>query len=124
MNPITEARIAVVDALVASGVNAYGFTPPTLIPPLAIVQAGSPWLEPDRIGPDFAARITMRVECIVNVVDAATAITALEELVIGVLAGLPEAVLTTSVEAPAVGGTGSQGDTLQADVLITAHIKE
>jgi hypothetical protein len=124
MNAVTQARIDVVDALAAAGIDAYGFTPPTLIPPIAVVQAGSPWLEPDRIGGDFAATISMRIECIVNLIETAAAIVALEDLVVRVLAALPKGILPTSVEAPAIGGNGSQGDTLQADILITAHIKE
>lgn len=124
MNVITSARREIVDLLVAAGISAYGYTPATLVPPIVVIRPDSEWIVPNRVGTKLAAKIGFRAECIVNVVDSASALDALEDLVGRVLTAIPSGILITSVDAPSIGGTGSQGDTLQADILIAAQIQE
>lgn len=123
MNIYTDARSAIVTALQGAGLTAYGYTPPTLVPPCIIVEPGDGWIEPDRIGGRSYA-VTFTATAHVNLIDSATAIDSLEDLVATALPVIPAGVYVTSVEAPAVDGTGSQGETLAAAINLTAQVKE
>jgi hypothetical protein len=123
VNIYTDAREQIVTALQAAGLTAYGYTPPTLVPPCVIVEPADEWIAPDRVGGKSYA-VTFTATAHVNLIDSATAISSLEELVAVVLPAIPAGVFATSVEAPAVDGTGSQGETLAAAINLTAQVKE
>ena len=123
MNIYTDAREAIVTALQAAGLTAYGYGPPTLVPPCVIVEPTEPWITPDRVGGKaYAVEFTATAH--VNLIDAATSIAALEELTAATLAAIPAGVLLTSVSSPEVDGTGSQGDTLAAAINLSAQVRE
>lgn len=123
MNIYTDARETIVAALQAAGLTAYGYGPPTLVPPCVIVEPSDQWITPDRVGGrSFAVSFTATAH--VNLIDAATSIAALEELVTSTLAAIPAGVLVTSVSSPEVDGTGSQGDTLAAAINLSAQVRE
>jgi hypothetical protein len=124
MNIITSARSEIVAAINSAGITAYGHTPATMVPPIVVVKPDAEWIIPNRVGSKLGAKIGFRIECVVNVIDSASALDALEDLVFRTVAAIPDGVLITSVDAPNVGGTGSQGDTLSTEILITAQIKE
>ena len=123
MTALADAREFLVDAYTDANLVAYGYTPATLVPPAVIVGYGSPWLEPNRVGP-FSAKVTYTVTATVAAIDAATAIAALEDLVVAIIAATPSGFHITSVDPPRSDGTTSQGATLEADVTLTAQVKE
>jgi hypothetical protein len=123
MTALTDARTTLVAAYTDADLIAYGYTPAALVPPAVIVGYGSPWLEPNRVGA-FSAKVAYTVTAVVAVLDAATSIAALEDLVAAIIAATPPGFLITSVDSPRNDGTASQGATLEADVNLTAQVKE
>lgn len=123
MSALAEARTLLVDAYTEAGLTAYGYTPATVVPPIVIVGYGSPWMEPNRVGP-FSAKVAYTVTAVVPAIDAATSIDTLEDLVVAIIAATPAGFTITSVDSPRSDGTASQGATLEADVNLTAQVKE
>ena len=123
MTALADARELLVDAYTDANLVAYGYTPATVVPPIVIVGYGDPWMEPNRVGP-FSARVSYTVTAVVPSIDAATSITALEDLVVAIIAATPSGFTITSVDPPRADGTTSQGATLEADVNLTAQVKE
>ena len=123
MNIYTDARQEIVTALTTAGLTAFGFTPPTLVPPCVIVEPGEEWITPDRVG-GKSYRVEFTATAHVSLIDANAAITGLEALITDTLAALPEGVHSTTVASPEVDGTGSQGETLAAAILLTAQVRE
>lgn len=121
MNVLTEARSQLVDLYQAAGINAYLYTPPTMIPPIVTVLPASAWIEPNRIG-KYHAQLELTVTAYVGLIDPSTALEQLEDLIDLILA-TPSGVLITSVDAPRVDQTSSQGDLLASDLNITTQVR-
>ena len=123
MNPYTDARAVLVSAYQAAGLTAYGYTPPTLVPPLVTVTADRPWITPNRIG-TLDASIGFEATLYITVIDAPTAVEQLEELVAVALHATPDGFLIDSVDQSSIDGTGSQGEFLTCSIHLTAQVKE
>lgn len=123
MNPYTDLRTGLAVHYAAAGITAYGYTPPTLTPPLVTITPGRTWIEPNRVGV-LDARIELTVTAYVSLIDPTTATDTLEKLVSDVITATPPGVLITSVDQPVIDGTSSQGDALAAAIHLTAQVKE
>ena len=119
---LTLARAELVDLYQLAGIDAYLFTPPTVVPPIVTVLPGSAWIEPNRVG-QFAAKVELTVTAYVSLIDPATALEQLEQLVEELIAATPSGVLIDSVDAPRVDSTSSQGDLLASDLTITTQVR-
>lgn len=123
-NPVTDARATIVAALRDAGLTAYGYTPPTVLPPAVYVEPGNPWLEHRAVGKGFAATLHLTAACVVNLVDVAESTPILDDLIVDVIAALPPGVDWQTVDTPEVDSTGSQGSYLRASIALLAHVKE
>jgi hypothetical protein len=122
-NPYTDARLELVTAYVGAGLTAFGYTPATLMPNTVVVEPSDPWITPNRVGRlDAVLRFTVTVYA--QLVEYPSALSQLEQLVADVLHATPNGWLIDTVSAPAVDGTGSQGDKLAAELTLTAQVKE
>ena len=122
MSTLTQGRQDLVDAYRAAGIDAYTFTPPTVIPPIVTVLPASSWIEPSRVG-HFAAKVDLSVTVYVGLIDSSTALEQLEQVLEDVITATPPGVLITSIDAPRVDSTSSQGDLLASDLTITTQIR-
>lgn len=120
----TDARLELVAALRAAGLTAYGYTPPTVIPPAVYVEPGDPWLTPTRIGNPSAYALELQLVAVVQLIDHELAIAQLEQLIADAIAAIPDGIRVAAVERPNVDDSGSQGETLTAALNLTATIKE
>ena len=123
MNPYTDARAQLVLAFSAAGVSAYGYTPPTLVPPIVTITPGRSWIEPNRIG-CLDAKLELTATAYVSLIDPSTATDALEELLSKLLHATPAGFLIDSIDAPRIDSTSSQGDLLASDIQLIAQVKE
>ena len=122
MNVLTAARAQLVDLYQLAGIDAYLFTPPTVIPPIVTVLPASAWIEPNRVGKSHA-KVELTVTAYVSLIDPATALEQLETLIDELILATPSGVLITSVDAPRVDSTSSQGDLLASDLTIHAQVR-
>ena len=119
---LTLARAELVDLYQLAGIDAYLFTPPTVVPPIVTVLPGSSWIEPNRVG-QFAAKVELTVTAYVSLIDPSAALEQLEQLIEELIAATPSGVLIDSVDAPRVDSTSSQGDLLASDLTITTQVR-
>ena len=122
MNVLTGARAHLVDLYQDAGIDAYSFTPPTVIPPIVTVLPASAWIEPNRVG-NYHAKIELTVTAYVSLIDPSVALQQLEELIDELILATPSGVLIVSVDAPRVDSTSSQGDLLASDLTIHAQVR-
>ena len=123
MNVFTAARTQLVELYQLAGIDAYTYTPPTIVPPIVTVLPGSAWIEPNRVG-KFHARVELMTTAYVSLIDSSVALEQLEQLVEELLTATPSGVLITSVDAPRIDSTSSQGDLLASDITIHAQVRK
>ena len=121
-NTLTLGRAELVDLYQLAGIDAYLFTPPTVVPPIVTVLPGGSWIEPSRVG-TFAAKVELSVTAYVSLIDPASALEQLEKLIVDLIAATPSGVLIDSVDAPRVDSTSSQGDLLASDLTLTTQVR-
>lgn len=122
MNVLTAARAHLVDLYQLAGIDAYLFTPPTVVPPIVTVLPASAWVEPNRVG-KYHAKVELTVTAYVSLIDPSTSLEQLEDLVDELILATPTGVLITSIDAPRVDSTSSQGDLLASDINIHAQVR-
>jgi hypothetical protein len=122
VNVLTAARAHLVDLYQLAGIDAYSFTPPTVIPPIVTVLPASAWVEPNRVG-NYHAKVELTATAYVSLIDPSAALSQLEDLIDEIILATPSGVLITRVDAPRVDSTSSQGDLLASDVNIHAHVR-
>ena len=122
MNVLTAARAHLVDLYQLAGIDAYLFTPPTVVPPIVTVLPASAWVEPNRVG-KYHAKVELTVTAYVSLIDPSTSLEQLEELLDELILATPTGVLITSIDAPRVDSTSSQGDLLASDINIHAQVR-
>lgn len=123
MNVFTAARSQLVELYQLAGLDAYTYTPPTIVPPIVTVLPGSAWIEPNRVG-KFHARVELMATAYISLIDSSVALEQLEQLVEELLTATPSGVLITSVDAPRIDSTSSQGDLLASDITIHAQVRK
>lgn len=122
MNVLTAARAHLVDLYQLAGIDAYLFTPPTVVPPIVTVLPASAWVEPNRVG-KYHAKVELTVTAYVSLIDPSTSLEQLEQLLDELILATPTGVLITSIDAPRVDSTSSQGDLLASDINIHAQVR-
>ena len=122
MNVLTAARAHLVDLYQLAGIDAYLYTPPTVVPPIVTVLPASAWVEPNRVG-KYHAKLELTVTAYVSLIDPSTSLEQLEQLLDELILATPTGVLITSIDAPRVDSTSSQGDLLASDINIHAQVR-
>jgi hypothetical protein len=122
MNVLTAARAHLVDIYQLAGIDAYLYTPPTVVPPIVTVLPASAWVEPNRVG-KYHAKVELTVTAYVSLIDPSTSLEQLEQLLDELILATPTGVLITSIDAPRVDSTSSQGDLLASDINIHAQVR-
>lgn len=122
MNVLTAARAHLVDLYQLAGIDAYLYTPPTVVPPIVTVLPASAWVEPNRVG-KYHAKVELTVTAYVSLIDPSTSLEQLEQLLDELILATPTGVLITSIDAPRVDSTSSQGDLLASDINIHAQVR-
>lgn len=86
MNPLTQTRQDVADALAVAGMNAFAFVPDRVSPPLAAVMTGNPYVEDGTSITNNLVRLVVRVILTPAADEVATA--ALEDSITKVITAL------------------------------------
>ena len=97
-NEITTAKEQFRDVLVDAGIEAVEYIPERVIPPIVVINSGSPFLVPETIGSEY----TMNLE-LVLIAGTATnelATEQLEDLIEDVLQALPSYAALQRVDKP------------------------
>lgn len=118
----TLARAELEAAYDAAGLDAYTYTPPTVVPPIVTILPASSWITPNRVG-HFTAAVELTVTAYVSLIDSSIALEQLEQLVEDIITATPSGVLINSVDAPRIDATSSQGELLASDITITAQVR-
>lgn len=120
MAAITDARLQLRDDLIAAGLNVVEFIPARITPPVIVINAASPYVEPKSVANQYYLNLEL-----VLVSQNATnekATQALDELIEAVLAALPAyAVITGGVGQPYGLGTNN-ADYLSANITVNLVI--
>lgn len=122
MNVLTAARAHLVDLYQLAGIDAYLYTPPTVVPPIVTVLPAAAWVEPNRVG-KYHAKIELTVTAYVSLIDPSASLEQMETLIDEIILATPTGVLITSVDAPRVDSTSSQGDLLASEINIHAQVR-
>ena len=122
MNVLTAARAHLVDLYQLAGIDAYLFTPPTVVPPIVTVLPASAWVEPNRVG-KYHAKVELTVTAYVSLIDPSASLEQMETLIDEIILATPTGVLITSIDAPRVDSTSSQGDLLASEINIHAQVR-
>lgn len=123
MNTFTLARSELVDLYQLAGIDAYAYTPPTVVPPIVTVLPSSSWITPNRLGDRMSAAVELTVTAYVSLIDSSVALEQLEQLIEELINATPSGVLIDSVDAPRIDSTSSQGELLASDLTITAQVR-
>lgn len=97
-NEITTAKEQFRDALIAAGLDAVEYIPERVIPPVVVINSGSPFIAPETLGNQY----TMNLE-LVLIAGTATNETVTEELetlIENVLKALPAYAVLQRVDKP------------------------
>jgi hypothetical protein len=122
VNVLTAARAHLVDLYQLAGIDAYLYTPPTVVPPIVTVLPAPSWVEPNRVG-KYHAKIELTVTAYVSLIDPSASLEQMETLIDEIILATPSGVLVTSVDAPRVDSTSSQGDLLASEINIHAQVR-
>jgi hypothetical protein len=110
-------------ATALSGVlgNVYSFVPETVIPPAVVVVPDSPYLEFETISKsNIRAKINFTISVAVAYNSNPASLDNIEQLVISVLAVIPNGYIVSSVERPTVTQVGAS-TLLIADVRVSTY---
>jgi len=110
-------------ATALSGVlgNVYSFVPETVIPPAVVVVPDSPYLEFETISKsNIRAKINFTISVAVAYNSNPASLDNIEQLVISVLAVIPNGYIVSSVERPTVTTVGAS-TLLIADVRVSTY---
>jgi len=118
---LEQVRTPLATAL--SGVlgNVYSFVPETVIPPAVVVVPDSPYLEFETISKsNIRAKINFTISVAVAYNSNPASLDNIEQLVISVLAVIPNGYIVSSVERPTVTTVGAS-TLLIADVRVSTY---
>lgn len=120
MGAITAARIQLRDDLAAAGLNVVEFIPARITPPVVIINAGSPYLEPKSTSNQWYVNFELVLAAAFATNETATV--ALDQLIEDVLTALPAyAVVTNGVGQP-YGLGANNADYLSANISLNLII--
>jgi hypothetical protein len=118
---LQQIRTPLASALSSVAGNVYSFVPETVIPPAVVVVPDSPYLEFETISKsNIRAKINFTISVAVAYNSNPASLDNIEQLVISVLAVIPNGYIVGSVERPTVTQVGAS-TLLIADVRVSTY---
>jgi hypothetical protein len=118
---LEQVRTPLATALSSVAGNVYSFVPETVIPPAVVVVPDSPYLEFETISKsNIRAKINFTISVAVAYNSNPASLDNIEQLVISVLAVIPNGYIVSSVERPTVTQVGAS-TLLIADVRVSTY---
>ena len=118
---LQQVRTPLATALSSVLGNVYSFVPETVIPPAVVVVPDSPYLEFETISKsNIRAKINFTISVAVAYNSNPASLDNIEQLVISVLAVIPNGYIVSSVERPTVTTVGAS-TLLIADVRVSTY---
>jgi len=118
---LEQVRTPLATALSSVAGNVYSFVPETVIPPAVVVVPDSPYLEFETISKsNIRAKINFTISVAVAYNSNPASLDNIEQLVISVLAVIPNGYIVGSVERPTVTQVGAS-TLLIADVRVSTY---
>jgi hypothetical protein len=118
---LEQIRTPLATALSSVAGNVYSFVPETVIPPAVVVVPDSPYLEFETISKsNIRAKINFTISVAVAYNSNPASLDNIEQLVISVLAVIPNGYIVGSVERPTVTQVGAS-TLLIADVRVSTY---
>jgi hypothetical protein len=118
---LEQIRTPLATALSSVAGNVYSFVPETVIPPAVVVVPDSPYLEFETISKsNIRAKINFTISIAVAYNSNPASLDNIEQLVISVLAVIPNGYIVSSVERPTVTTVGAS-TLLIADVRVSTY---
>jgi len=118
---LEQVRTPLATALSSVAGNVYSFVPETVIPPAVVVVPDSPYLEFETISKsNIRAKINFTISVAVAYNSNPASLDNIEQLVISVLAVIPNGYIVSSVERPTVTTVGAS-TLLIADVRVSTY---
>jgi len=97
-NEITTAKEQFRDALITAGLDAVEYIPERVIPPVVVINSGSPFLVPETLGNQYT--MNMELVLIAGTATNETVTEELETLIEAVLKALPAYAVLQRVDKP------------------------
>ena len=118
---LEQIRTPLATALSSVAGNVYSFVPETVIPPAVVVVPDSPYLEFETISKsNIRAKVNFTISVAVAYNSNPASLDNIEQLVISVLAVIPNGYIVGSVERPTVTQVGAS-TLLIADVRVSTY---
>ena len=118
---LEQIRTPLATALSGVAGNVYGYVPETVIPPAVVVVPDSPYLEFETISKtNIRAKVNFTISVAVAYNSNPASLDNIEQLVISVLAVIPNGYIVSSVERPTVTTVGAS-TLLIADVRVSTY---
>jgi hypothetical protein len=118
---LEQVRTPLATALSSVAGNVYSFVPETVIPPAVVVVPDSPYLEFETISKsNIRAKVNFTISVAVAYNSNPASLDNIEQLVISVLAVIPNGYIVSSVERPTVTQVGAS-TLLIADVRVSTY---
>jgi hypothetical protein len=118
---LEQVRTPLATALSSVAGNVYSFVPETVIPPAVVVVPDSPYLEFETISKsNIRAKVNFTISVAVAYNSNPASLDNIEQLVISVLAVIPNGYIVSSVERPTVTTVGAS-TLLIADVRVSTY---
>ena len=118
---LEQIRTPLATALSSVAGNVYSFVPETVIPPAVVVVPDSPYLEFETISKsNIRARVNFTISVAVAYNSNPASLDNIEQLIISVLAVIPNGYIVSSVERPTVTTVGAS-TLLIADVRVSTY---
>ena len=118
---LSDIRTPLASALASVAGNVYSFVPETVIPPAVVVVPDSPYLEFETISKsNIRAKVNFTISVAVAYNSNPASLDNIEQLVISVLAVIPNGYIVSSVERPTVTTVGAS-TLLIADVRVSTY---
>jgi hypothetical protein len=118
---LEQIRTPLATALSVVAGNVYGYVPETVIPPAVVVVPDSPYLEFETISKsNIRAKINFTISVAVAYNSNPASLDNIEQLIISVLAVIPDGYIVSSVERPTVSQVGAS-TLLIADVRVSTY---
>lgn len=118
---LSDVRTPLATALSGVAANIFSYVPENVPVPAVIFVPDSPYLELDTInGSTIHTKINLTITCAVAYASNAAALDNLEQLIISVLAVIPDGYTVGPVERPTVTQVGSS-NMLVADIRVSTY---
>lgn len=117
---LAGTRSTLASAFSSLAATSYGYVPESPIPPAIVVVPSSPYLEPRLIGSSVQVKVNFTVTAIVQYNSNPASLDNLEQLVMGILAAIPQGYEVGNVEKPVPLEVGAS-TMLCADINVSTY---